>query len=743
MINNKFIHWYFLLFVGLMTVVSFADFSDDHNNGNLDGWTAYGSRSWSESNGNALPADGSNDSGFLINDIDISDDGIIEVTCTADQWNGNRGGVVFRWTSPSSFYYVGVLPGNQWSNSITFCKNNMDLTTGIVVASSFAMRTTFSLKIEMQGSVFKFYIDDVLRGQITDESHSSGKAGYGYSAAWNRYISFDEIIWTDAEPETFELTTSVVGEGSVSPDSGTYPNGENVTLTATPADGWVFDHWSQDLSGSDNPVTITMDSDKNIVAHFTEITWELATSVEGEGTVSPESGTYVEGSEVELTATPADGWVFDHWSGGLSGSDNPATITMDSDKNVTAHFTAIPTYDLTTSVEGEGSVSPESGSYLEGSEVELTATPADGWVFDHWSGGLSGSDNPATITMDSDKNVTAHFTAIPTYDLTTSVEGEGTVSPESGTYVEGSEVELTATPADGWVFDHWSQDLSGSENPATITMDSDKNVTAHFTAIPTYDLTTSVEGEGTVSPESGSYVEGSEVELTATPADGWVFDHWSGGLSGSENPSTVTMDSDKNVTAHFAELPTYELEVLVDGPGSVNPESGIYPEGTQVEIIATANEGYMFDHWSGDINGEENPLTVTMDSNITVTAHFVEYIPQIPNSEKLSITAKLFDNEGGPVGADEAVTLDAVVRLYTGQTAGLLKYTETFLQADGQGILIDKGNLIIRLREGTSNDNLKQVLQENPHLWVEISIESEPLERVPLTGAAYLISDAD
>ena len=284
--------------------------------------------------------------------------------------------------------------------------------------------------------------------------------------------------------------------------------------------------------------------------------------------------------------------------------------------------------------------------------------------------------------------------------------------------------------------------MSGSDNPVTITMDSDKNVTAHFTAIPTYDLTTSVEGEGTVSPESGTYVEGSEVELTATPAYGWVFDHWSGDLSGSDNPSTLTMDSDKNVTAHFTELPTYELEVSVDGPGSVNPESGIYPEGTQVEIIATANEGYMFDHWSGDINGEENPLAVTMDSNITVIAHFVEYIPPIPNSEKLSITAKLFDNEGEPVGADEAVALDAAVRLYTGQTAGLLKYTETFLQADGQGILVDKGSLIIRLREGTSNDNLKQVLQENPHLWVEISIESEPLERVPLTGAAYLISDA-
>jgi hypothetical protein len=49
--------------------------------------------------------------------------------------------------------------------------------------------------------------------------------------------------------------------------------------------------------------------------------------------------------------------------------------------------------------------------------VELTATPDPGWVFDHWSGNISGSVNPVNITMDDNKSVTAHFSIIPEYPI--------------------------------------------------------------------------------------------------------------------------------------------------------------------------------------------------------------------------------------------------------------------------------------------------------------------------------------
>ncbi|MFO7737460.1 MAG: hypothetical protein R6V46_03235, partial [Desulfatiglandaceae bacterium] len=94
------------------------------------------------------------------------------------------------------------------------------------------------------------------------------------------------------------------------------------------------------------------------------------------------------------------------------GATNPETITMNGDKSVTAVFTQLPPTQHTLSVitSGQGSVTPSSGTYNEGSNIQLTATPAGGWTFDHWTGDLSGATNPETITMNSDKSVTAMFT---------------------------------------------------------------------------------------------------------------------------------------------------------------------------------------------------------------------------------------------------------------------------------------------------------------------------------------------
>ena len=69
------------------------------------------------------------------------------------------------------------------------------------------------------------------------------------------------------------------------------------------------------------------------------------------------------------------------------------------------------TYALTTSVSGSGSVSG-GGNYSAGSTVTVTATPGSGHAFAGWQGALSGTANPASITMDAPKSVTAVFVAL-------------------------------------------------------------------------------------------------------------------------------------------------------------------------------------------------------------------------------------------------------------------------------------------------------------------------------------------
>ena len=60
---------------------------------------------------------------------------------------------------------------------------------------------------------------------------------------------------------------------------------------------------------------------------------------------------------------------------------------------------------------GNGSVAtaPDQATYHDGDTVELTPTAAAGWTFSGWSGDLSGSDDPATVTVHGDMAITATF----------------------------------------------------------------------------------------------------------------------------------------------------------------------------------------------------------------------------------------------------------------------------------------------------------------------------------------------
>jgi pectate lyase len=148
-----------------------------------------------------------------------------------------------------------------------------------------------------------------------------------------------------------------------------------------------------------------------------------------------------------------------------------------------------PNYTLTVtnnpSAGGSVSNSPSGSSFSSGTVVTLTAAPAAGYNFTGWSGAVTGTTNPVTVTMDANKTVTANYTQQqPTqYTLTVSTTGSGTVSlnPAGGTYNAGTVVTLTASPSAGYVFSSWSGAATGTTNPVTVTMSSNKSVTAAFT----------------------------------------------------------------------------------------------------------------------------------------------------------------------------------------------------------------------------------------------------------------------
>lgn len=353
------------------------------------------------------------------------------------------------------------------------------------------------------------------------------------------------------------------------------------------------------------------------------------------GTISPSAdSTYDGGAEISLKANPTEGYKFTYWDGDIDSTDeNPLSLTVDQNYSLRAHFDK-KSYELTVDTEGQGSVDEnvvqqKSKEYDHGTVVELTANPADSWKFVKWKGDLTGTDNPTKITVDSPKSVTAVFEK-KDYPLTVNTDGEGAVDEQiikqkTTDYKFGTEVKLTANPAKGWKFVKWTGDLTGSDNPAQITVDTTKEVTAIFEK-KSYALNITTEGEGAVAkdPDQTEYKFNSSVSLTAQPATGYKFVKWQGDISGTTNPSSVTMDTSKTVTAVF-EKKTFTLSVETSGEGSVTatPAQQEYEYGTEVELLAEPNNSnWEFESWDGDTTSTDNPITISVDSSITVTGKF-------------------------------------------------------------------------------------------------------------------------
>ena len=93
------------------------------------------------------------------------------------------------------------------------------------------------------------------------------------------------------------------------------------------------------------------------------------------------------------------------------------------------------TYTLTITVSGRGSTSPEAGrhTYAEGAKVTIAALPASGWRFESWAGDATGSSTTTTITMDSNRSITAYFVHVPSRDPDPHPESASTPDPEPDT----------------------------------------------------------------------------------------------------------------------------------------------------------------------------------------------------------------------------------------------------------------------------------------------------------------------
>jgi uncharacterized repeat protein (TIGR02543 family) len=241
-----------------------------------------------------------------------------------------------------------------------------------------------------------------------DFSHWTGDAS-GSSMPVQVTMDGNKSVTAHFGQHDYTLTLTVIPpEGgtvnrSPAPDpNGKYTYGTVVTLMANAVPGYAFIDWSGDASGPNNPIQITMDGNKDIVAHFGQQRYTLTLapypsqggSITADPNADPNDGKYAHGTSVTLTATAATWYTFSSWTRDASGATNPTTVIMDTNKSVNANFTTEQRFTLTLNVlhSNWGSVGIEPNdpnlppfTYRPGTEVTLTAMPNEGKIAKPWT----------------------------------------------------------------------------------------------------------------------------------------------------------------------------------------------------------------------------------------------------------------------------------------------------------------------------------------------------------------------
>lgn len=171
---------------------------------------------------------------------------------------------------------------------------------------------------------------------------------------------------------------------------------------------------------------------------------------------------------------------------------------------------------------------------------------------------------------------------------------------------------VTMNEANGYVFRYVY--ISGVSFPSASFSKS-------ACAVNFFDLTVNAS-DGGIATGSGSYSNKVDVTISATANPNYHFVSWSDG--NTDNPRTLRLSANTELTAIFEENPKYTIDVSSIGNGSVTG-AGEYYEGTEVVLSAVPEEGYYFVRWSD--NTTDILKTVVVNGDITLTAYFDKYEP--------------------------------------------------------------------------------------------------------------------
>ncbi|HEY1337728.1 MAG TPA: hypothetical protein VGF59_09475 [Bryobacteraceae bacterium] len=341
--------------------------------------------------------------------------------------------------------------------------------------------------------------------------------------------------------------------------------------------------------------------------------------------------------DVAATAQNVDGFVQ------ITSTDPdvaPASLHIAFSTATVLVQTTVP--NLFATVDGTTQSNP-AHFWIIGSVHQLSAPPAfqSGGTVYTFTGWSDGNQNPSrSYTALGSVTVTAHYSTAYPLELSALPANGGSflvngAAPQS-TYASGSNLTVTAVPANGYVFSQFTGDAAGQNASVQLVMNGAKTIQGVFApaAQPQTTLATSpaglslmVDGVAYTTPVSFPWAVGENHSVQAPtqlsgPLSGTRFvpSFWSDGNTQSTrtiggSPSAVTY------TANFFIENLLTITITPAGSGTVTG-AGWYRANQVVAMSATPAAGFAFAGYSGFVNSTSALVPVTMNSQVNVTATF-------------------------------------------------------------------------------------------------------------------------
>ena len=528
-------------------------------------------------------------------------------------------------------------------------------------------------------------------GEISGTPTADGTAKFTVKATNSAGSNTKELSITIAKAAPTEYTVTVTsgGNGTASASHAKAVVDTEITLTATPNEGYHLKEWeviSGNVTIKDNKFTMP-DSDVKVKAVFEKdapapTEFIVTVTSGGNGTASASPAKAAAGTEITLTATPNTGYHFKEWQvmrGNVTIKDDKFTMP-DSEVEIKAIFEedappvptdpAKPNISVTGTYTYNGSVHTATVSGYDPATMDIsgnTATDAGDYTVrvtsktGKWADGSTDAVTAAWSISKATQEAPSGLTGVEpstedgsdgkitgvTDKMEYRMEAEGSYTPCSGTEIEN----LSA----GNYFVRYAGDHNHFASPdAEVTVGEGK---------PLADFTITFNGNGgSGSMEPVTVKAGTNYILPAcgftAPAD-QEFKAWE--ISGAEYKvgDSYTVDRDTEIKALWENSvitpTTYTVTVGNDGNGTGTASPSTAAAGTTITLTATPNEGYHFKEWqviSGGVTIKDNKFLMP-SANVEVKAIFEKDAPPVPT--EFTITVKTDGNGTASVSHAKAV----------------------------------------------------------------------------------------